>query len=622
MRPLRLWQRPLPFVAAIVTVSIVTGLAVWALMRPTPPRVTRTTMAPSSAAAAVSVEGTRRDVAITPDGTRVVYLGNSGAQLFVRAVDRLEATALSGLGRPSHPFLSPDGQWIGFFDGNTLKKVAMTGGPVVMLCPVRSGGPRGATWGVDGTIIFADQDTGSGLWRVSAAGGEPMMLTKPNRERGEGDHQWPEFLPGAQAVLFTITPATGSIDNARVAVLDLQSGTHKILVSGGSHAHYLASGHLVYGVGGTLRAVAFDLERLEAVGTPTPVLPQVVTTTVGAADFDVARDGTLVYVFSGGDQTTARSLVWVDRQGREEPIKAPVRAYMYPRLSPDGTRVALDVRDQEQDIWIWDLARETLTRFTFDPGPDTHPVWTPDGRRVLFRSARSGPANLFWQAADGTGAVERLTESPNRQFSGTFSPDGTRLVFREETATTGRDLMVVPLEGGRRGQPPLPGVGGPGRSATSEARPLVRTTFDEANGEISPDGRWLAYESDESGRDEIYVRPFPDVNSGRWQVSTGGGTRPLWARSSKELFYLGTSGAVMSTSVEGGSTLRAGNPTRLFEGRYFMPGQPGRTYDVSPDGRRFLMIKPLAGAEQTAALPSLIVVQNWHEELKRLVPTK
>ena len=179
---------------------------------------------------------------------------------------------------------------------------------------------------------------------------------------------------------------------------------------------------------------------------------------------------------------------------------------------------------------------------------------------MLFRSARRGPVNLFWQAADGTGAVERLTESPNNQFPSAFSPDGTRLVFREETATTGEDLMVLALEGGDGASRHSPGVGGPGRSATSDVRPLVQTTFNELNGEISPDGRWMAYQSNESGQDEIYVRPFPDADSGRWQVSTGGGTRPLWARSGKELFYVGPSGAVMSASVEGGSTFRAGTP--------------------------------------------------------------
>jgi hypothetical protein len=365
--PSRFWGlgRITPLAVGAVAVAALGGAAVWLTMRPAPSRVTRTEIA-SPRAEWVLIDGVRRSVAITPDGTRVVYVGSNGV-LFVRAMDRLEATPLSGLGTPSHPFLSPDGQWIGFFDGNaTLKKVAITGGPAVVLCPVGDGAPRGATWGADGTIIFAEQSPASGLWRVSAAGGTPALLTTPNRERGEADHLWPEFLPGANGVLFTITSATGSIDNAQVAVLDLRTGTHKILMRGGSHAHYLPTGHLVYGVGGTLRAVAFDLARLEPVGTPTSILPKVITTPFGAADFDVARDGTLVYVSSvSGAQTVANTLAWVDRQGREEPIKAPVRAYASPRLSPDGTRVALSIEDQENDIWIWDFGRETLTRFTF-----------------------------------------------------------------------------------------------------------------------------------------------------------------------------------------------------------------------------------------------------------------
>jgi serine/threonine-protein kinase len=404
-------------------------------------------------------------------------------------------------------------------------------------------------------------------------------------------------------------------------VLDLATREQKILIRGGGLARYVPTGHLVYGVSpaGPLRAVAFDLRRLEVVGTPVPVLDQVMT----ATNMSLALDGTLVYVAGGVQAAPTNMLVWVDRQGREEPLKAPPRVYYYPRLSPDGTRVALDVSGGERDIWIWDFARETLTRLTFDPQVDSHPAWTPDGQRLVFRSTRSGPSNLFWQAADGTGAVERLTENPNnQQFPSAFSPDGTRLVFREETTTTGADLMVLALEAARRPPPPAQGVGGSGGNSTSNVRPLVQTMFDELNGEISPDGRWLAYQSDESGRDEIYVRPFPDAERGRWQISTGGGNRPLWARSGKELFYLAPGVAMMSASVDGGSTFRAGNPARLFEGRYLMTlNAAGRTYDVSPDGQRFLMIKVGDGSDQTAAPASLVVVQNWHEELKRLVPT-
>jgi Tol biopolymer transport system component len=296
----------------------------------------------------------------------------------------------------------------------------------------------------------------------------------------------------------------------------------------------------------------------------------------------------------------------VDRQGREEPITAPPRAYVYPRLAPDGTRLALFIGDQEADIWLWDLVRAALTRVTFDPGFDTFPIWTPDSRRLLFSSERAGTRNLFGQAADGTGGIDRLTETRNIQNLTAISPDGARLVFTETVPGTGEDVMTLPLSGERR------------------AAPLVQTPFVERNGEVSPDGHWLAYQANDSGQFEIYVRPFPDVTTGRWQVSTGEGTRPLWARNGQELFYLAPTGALMRVGVERGNTWTATPAVKLLEGRYFaggIGGQVGRTYDVSPDGRRFLMIKE-GGTDQTAASTSLIVVQNWVEELKRLVPTK
>ena len=328
------------------------------------------------------------------------------------------------------------------------------------------------------------------------------------------------------------------------------------------------------------------------------------TTPAGAVDAVVASDGTLAYV-SGGVAGASRTLVWVDRQGRETPIPAPPRAYVYPRLSPDGTRVAVHAGDQELDLWIWDLGRTTLTRVTSDPSIDAHPVWTPDGRRVIFSSDRAGARNLFWQAADGTGEVERLSESPNQQNATAVSP-GRLLIFTETAPKTGDDVMQMELDG------------------THRVTPLVQSPFAERNGIVSPDGRWLAYEANDSGRVEISVRPFPDVNSGHWQVSTAGGTRPLWARSGQELFYVAPTGALMRVGVERGPSWAATTPALLVKDGYST--SPGgffaRTYDISPDGQRFLMIKEGGGAGQTAAPPQIIVVQHWVEELKRLVPTK
>jgi len=318
-------------------------------------------------------------------------------------------------------------------------------------------------------------------------------------------------------VLFTITSQTGGLDAAQVAVRDLHTGAQKVLLRGGSHGHYVASGHLVYVAAGTLRAIAFDPNRLETHGTALPVLPRLITTLEGAGDFAVATDGTLLYVDAPGSlAANARTLVWVDRTGKEEPVAAPPRAYQHLRLAPDGTRIALASLDQEYDLWIWDLRRASLTRLTLDPGQDIFPVWTPDSQRVIFSSNRGGAPNIWWQAADGTGAAERLTTSTNPQLSTGITPDGTAVLFFEVTPTMGRDLLQVALDGTRR------------------VTPLLQTKFDELNGIVSPDGRWLAYESNSSGSFEIYVRPFPNVGGGQRQVSTAGGRQPLWARSGKE----------------------------------------------------------------------------------------
>ena len=404
---LPLWRRLVMPAAALIVGGASVGAGVWLATRPAVLHVTRFSLS-RTGTGALAVDTQSRDLAITPDGAHIIYkgIGSTGTQLFVRALDQLELTPLTALGQvPRAPFSSPDGRWIGFVEpGNpvTLKKVAISGGPALPVCGL-DGASRGATWGDDDSIIFATVATSTGLQRVSSDGGEPTVLTKPNRERGESDHLWPQFLPGSQAVLFTITATTGGIDASQVAVLDLTTGTQKILMRGGSQAYYVPSGHLVYVAAGTLRAVAFDLNHLEATGTAIPVVPQVVTLPNGTAEFDIARDGTLVYV-AGGAGVTARTLVWVDRQGREEAIKAaPARPYSSPRLSPDGTRVALDIRDQENDVWVWDLARETLIRVTSDPGTDQAPVWMPDGRRLVFSSQAGG-------AAGGLSSGKRLTE--------------------------------------------------------------------------------------------------------------------------------------------------------------------------------------------------------------------
>jgi serine/threonine-protein kinase len=576
--------------------------------------VTRLTISTPSTAA-LSVDGVLRDLAISPDGARLVYVGANGTQLFVRALDALDPVAIAK-GAPRGPFVSPDGQWVGFFEGNaTLKRVSITGGPALTVATL-DGVPRGATWLPDDTIVFATTNVTTGLQRVAAEGGMPTVVTRPDRAQGEQDHWSPEVLSGGRSVLFTITAGAGGFDAAQVAVLDLQTGTHKVLVRGGSDARYVTTGHLVYGAAGTLRAVAFDLASLETRGTPIPTVSEVLTTTSGAMNAVVGTGGVLVYV-SGRSGSVERIIVWVDRQGQETSVPVPPRPYTYPRITPDGRRIALYIQDQESDVWLWDNERTTLTRATFEPGLDSYPVWTPDGRKLIFSSDRAGNRNLFWQAADGTGTAERLSESAYVQDPSAVSPEGARVIFHETTAANGVDLMELHLDDGSGSIESSPAQQRRARRVT----PLVQTAFSELNGAISPDGRWLAYQANNSGQYEVYVRPYPDVSGGLRQVSTGGGTRPLWARTGQELFYLSSGGALMRVGVERGPTWAAGTPTKLLnEGYFTVPGgNPGRTYDISPDGKRFLIVKAGGGSGQ-AAVPQIVVVQNWLEELKRLVP--
>jgi serine/threonine-protein kinase len=607
------WHRLATYTAILAAGVLVTAAAAWIIARSNErtPQVSRFAIVPA-AAQALNLSAPDRAIAISPDGSHIVYrggAGNAGAgQMLVRAIDQLEPRPIAGISGFRDPFVSPDSRWIGFFTADGIRKVPITGGPSIFLSGTQ-GASRGASWGPDDTIVFATATTG--LMSVPAAGGEPRVLTKPDTAHGETGHFFPSVLPGGAAVLFTI--AAPQLENSQVAVLDLKTGQRKILIRGGSQAEYVDTGHLVYAAAGSLRAVRFDLKRLEVVSDPVPVVEQVLTTaTSGEASFALSRTGTLLLVPGGvaGVEGAQRSLVWVNRQGKEEAIKAPPRSYTYPRLSPDGSRVAIDIRDQENDIWIWDLARETLTRLTFDPSTDSYPVWTPDSRRVVFASQRAGAANLYWQAADGTGTVERLTTTPNIQNPTSISHDGMRLVFFEIVPKTGADLYLLPLQGERR------------------ATPLVQTTFNERNAEISPDGAWIAYESIKSGQFQIYVQPFPNVDGGHWQVSTSAGsTRPLWARSGRELFYLSGDGTLTTVPVRTvGSTFSAGNPSKVFDTKYYgnASGTSGRTYDVSADGQRFLMIKDAPAVDQpSSATPaSMIVTLNWTEELKRLSPAK
>lgn len=606
-------RRVVAMAIALTGAVLIIALLPWAVMRPTPQasvRPARFALVPPPAQA-LTTSGAVRDVVLSPNGTQLVYTGARG-QLMVRSLDQLDARPLSGVTNAVAPFLSPDGRWIGFFTGTSgeLKKVAIAGGTPITLCRF-VGVPRGASWSLDDTIVFATNEPTTGLFRVRADGGKAEVLTTPDSGKGmEEDHLFPSVLPNGRAVLFTIAAASSTAANAQVAVLDLTTGRRKTLIRGGSQAEYVNTGHLIFAAAGSLRAVRFDVAKLEVLGDSVPVVDQVMTAVTGAANFSVARDGTLAYVVGGlaTQSSGARSLVWVTRQGREEPIPVPARAYLYPSISPEGTRVALAIDDQERDIWTCDVARQTLTRLTFDPGRDWYPGWSPDGRRIVFMSRRAGVPNLYSRLADGSGTEERLTISSNIQFgTPSFTPDGTRLVFTEVVPGTGEDLRLLSID---------PSTGRPVGDGQSE--PLLQTIFAERNAQISPDGHWLAYESNESGQEEIHVRPFPKVGGGRWQVSSDGGTAPLWARSGRELFYR-EGNSMMSASIQTTPTFSAGNPTKLFERKF---SGLGRTYDVSRDGQRFLMIKDNTSGDQASTPASMVVVLNWFEELKAKVPTK
>ncbi len=389
----------------------------------------------------------------------------------------------------------------------------------------------------------------------------------------------------------------GSLDTAQLAAVDLQTGERRLLGDGFSPL-YAPTGHLIYAqTGGSLWAVPFDADRLEVTGDPVPVLEGVRIESGSSVQFTFAENGSAVYI-AGDMSGVERTLVWVDREGREEPLTAPTQPYGGATVSPDGTRVAVTVRDAENtDVWIWDLTGETLMRLTFDAAVDQYPVWTPDSGRVVFRSDREG-GGLFWKAADGTGAAERLRQDAHVLAPRTWSADG-QFIFDDQGGQGGRHISVLTVEG-----EPSPDV-------------LLDTEFNEGRTAISPDGHWIAYGSDQSGQFEVYVRPFPNVDDGHWQVSTSGGTQPVWSPNGRELFYRG-SGNLMVAPIETEPTFARGTPEPVLSTSRYTSGGSPRSYDISPDGRRFLLIR--RAADDTSPPAQIVVIQNWFEELKQRVP--
>jgi serine/threonine-protein kinase len=601
------WQLALLWALSVIVVAgLAAGTVLW--MRPVaaPARVARFVI-PTPAEPPIQFSLAPVPViAISRDGSRLVYRMTDGVStltsgiLYQRRLGQVEATRMPGTEGANGFFFSPDGTWVGFSTGldNTLKRVAVAGGSPQTICAL-DGPLRGASWGLDDTIVFATAAS-KGLRRVSAAGGQPQVLTKVDPTKGETDHWWPEVLPDGKAVIFTAW--NGTVERSRIVALAFATGQVSEIVRGGSHPHLSSWGHLVYAVGVTLNAVRFNTARLAAVGDPAPLIEGVSFTPYGAAQYALAGDGSLIYVKGGlsGPISQRRTLVWVDRQGREEAINVPPRLFAYARLSPDGTRVALDARDQENDIWIWDLVRGGLQRLTNDPGRNRMPIWTPDGTRVAFTAEREGVESVYWQKADGTGVPERLSIGQTAQGPESFSPDGTRLVFTTPLDAPIHHLGLLSLAGERA------------------AEMLLNTNVNVTNAEVSPDGHWLAYESNESGQAEVYLAPFPDVKAQKRPVSTSGGTRPLWSRDGRELFYYVVPDTIMAVPVRLGTDVVLGKPQVVLKGGFAAAAYIGRHYDVSLDGKRFLLLKDAEPAK--SAPPEVILVQHWDEELKAKLP--
>ena len=603
---LRLWQRPTA--AVLAAVLIAGGLAVWSATRPAPP-TSQTTRFPIALPQGNDFGADDRHfVALSPDGVHLAYVGYG--QIYLRPMDQMEATPIRGtegggatFGRS--PFFSADGQWLGFWAENQLKRVSLTGGAPVTLADAEN--PWGASWSADDAILFGQAD---GIWRVPGTGGTPELVIAV----GEGEQaQSPQLLPGGAWVLFTLRPSGASNWNqAQIVAESLETAERRVLIDGGRDARYVSTGHLVYALNGTLLAVGFDPDTLRVTRGPVPLVEGVADAgdATGAAHFALSDTGTLVYVpgegrpgFGGGG---ARTLVWVDREGREAPIATPVVAYNSVRLSPDGTRAVVEVAGANTDVWLSELARGTLSRLTTDPAADENPLWTPNGQRVVFTTTRDGSQGIFWRPADGPGAAEQLlTIDGASSYSPAQWVDDRTLLVWVFLRATGADIGVLSLDGEPSWQP------------------LLATDAQEFTPTVSPDGRWIAYSSNETGAREVYVQRFPELGDKR-QISVGGGQDPVWSPDGRELFYLrirsgAPPDAVMVVALETEPTVAPGRPEVLFEGVYYRPLRGGRRYDLSPGGARFLMIT-VGGQTTEDASAQIHVVLNWTQELLERVP--
>ena len=583
--------------AGVLAGATIAGVVAWRITSAAgPPRpVTRfvITLPPGQQLADASA------LALSSDGSQLAYVAmddaNANRQLYLRAMDGIDAKPIAGTEGATSPFFSPDRQWLGFFAGGSLKKVPLRGGAAVSLAGVTN--PTGGAWIDEHTIAFASYL--STLLRVSDDGGTPQSLTR--FEPGETAHLSPRPLPGGKAVLFS----TESTRMGAIAVQRIDSGArHDIIQTPRPGApDYLWPGYVIYRQAGNLMAAPFDSER-NRTGTPIAAVPDV-------RQYSVSATGSLVYVAGKPPAAPQARLVWVSRDGTEQSVGAPPRFYNQPRLSPDGRRVAVDVIESTTQVWLYDLTRDTFSRFTFE-GDNRHAVWAPDGKRLAFMSDRDGGRQIFWKRADGSGNAEPLsgggstTEPDVFNIPYSWSRDGRLLAFARLAPAAAAELCVLRLDD---------------ESTTrsgATAPVFTRTRAADGAPQLSPDGRWMAYASEESGRREIYVQAFPGPG-GRWQVSSDGGNEPLWSASGRELFYR-SGDRMMAIDVSTDGEFSAGKPRQVFERSYVLAagGYARAQYDVSPDGQRFLMLK--AVEQKPAPATQIHVVLNWSDELKRRLP--
>jgi serine/threonine-protein kinase len=542
------------------------------------------------------------DMILSPDGTRIVFVARDSkglTHLMTRRLDQSKTVYLeSAEGAWAYdPFFSPDGLWVGFSSGGKLKKIPAEGGGAITLCDAPN--LRGAAWGEDGNII-ASIDIVGGLVRVPSSGGKPETIVALNSRRGDVSLRWPQLLPGGKDVLFASHAQSLPSDDGSIEVASLVDGKRKTVYQGSGWARYLPTGHLMVLNKETLFAVPFDLSRLETAGAPVPLLEGASRSFAGRAQCDFSSNGMALYQ-SGGSEGKW-TIQWLDSNGKTEPLLAKPGSYWRPRLSPDGERLAVSLTDAgNTDIWIYESRRDTMNRLTFDPGLDLYPVWTPDGRYLIYRSEGHG---MMWVRADGAGKPEPLLESKMVQRPYSISPDGKRLAYFE--FRPGGDLWTLPLEqspaGLRAGKPEL----------------FLATQYAEANPEFSPDGRWLAYDSNESGRSEVYVRGFPDAG-GKWQISNNGGVKPVWSRNGRELFFQSNDNRIIAVSYIAKSGSFAADKPRLWSEKSFASRGVVPTFDLAPDGKRFAVMME---AEDEGPRSQVTFLLNFFDEVRRRAPAR